>query len=260
MAGGRARHESVIRRGGRSDKIDGDTEVHDEGNALLHRKIYTVAAVAALALTQQACAGSTSEEPGGAAAPTTTTTTTAATAPSSSAAPTQAATSTTSTTPAATKAPAGKATKGSGAILAGKRQVVIKPVQSAESIVALDKGRLTTIDGEAEHTLFVLSPTSGKFLIKTAKVVSGGEPLCLVVKTNGTGSLTVASAACDAGKSDQLFTIEAAGKAWSIANGDAFLQLSPKYGIIARELGDAPLTTTFTFVDNGASTLPKLGD
>ncbi|GIF30807.1 hypothetical protein [Actinoplanes utahensis] len=224
---------------------------------MLHRKIYTVAAGAALALALQACSGSTSsEEPAKVAATTPAVSTPAAATSAGAAAEKPSATPTRSksdTEPGGTGA--------ADPILAGKRQVVIKPVQSTESIVALDKGRLTTIDGEAEHTLFVLSPTSGKFLIKTAKVVSGGEPLCLVIKTNGSNPLTVGSAACDAGKADQLFTIDAVeGKNYSIANGDAFLQLSGKYGIIAQELGDAPLTTTFNFVDNGASTLPKLGD
>lgn len=249
----------MIRAGHGSSRINGDERVHDEGNTLRHRKIYTVAAVAALALTQQACSGGTSAAEPGTAAPTTA----GATAEKPSASPAGSRTPGTKTgNKTETGTGSGKGTAGAGdPILAGKRQVVIKPVQSTESIVALDKGRLTTIDGEADHTLFVLSPTGGKHLIKTAKVVSGGEPLCLYIKTNGSDPLTVAATACDAGKADQLFTIDAVkGRNYSIANGDAFLQLSPQYGIIAQELGDAPLTTTFAFVDSGASTLPKLGD
>jgi hypothetical protein len=152
----------------------------------------------------------------------------------------------------------GSASKG---ILAGKRQVVIKPAEAFESILAVDgHGRLNLTDGEAEHGLFVLAPVGDKYLIKTAKADAGGEPSCMGIKTNGSGSLTVEAAACDAGRAGQLFTIAPQkGKGtYAISNQDAFLQVSGRGGLIAEELGDAPLTTTFAFVDNGPSTLPAL--
>ncbi|MFI5933914.1 hypothetical protein [Actinoplanes sp. NPDC051494] len=149
-------------------------------------------------------------------------------------------------------------------ILAGKRQIVIKPIPGFESIVAVDdKGRLGLTDGEAEHGLFVLTPHNGKYLIKTAKADSSGEPSCMGIKNNGSSSLTVVATACDAGRAGQLFTIteqdakEQGDPTYSISAQGAFLQVFPD-GLIAEELGDAPLETTYAFVDNGPSTLPAL--
>jgi hypothetical protein len=161
-----------------------------------------------------------------------------------------------------TKAATGKA---GDPILAGRRQVVIKPIPSLESIVVVDnRGRLTLTDGEAEHGLFVLTPAGDKYLIKTAQAGAGGEPSCLGVKNNGSASLTVEAAACDAGRAGQLFTItrqqaktKDGSPTYAISNRGAFLQVFPS-GLIAEELGDAPLKTTFAFVDNGPATLPAL--
>ncbi len=148
-------------------------------------------------------------------------------------------------------------------ILAGRRQVVIKPVPSYESIVVVDdRGRLGLTDGDAEHNLFVLAPSGDKFQIKTAKAGTGGEPSCLGIKSGGT-SLTVEAAACDAGRAGQLFTLtrqkakENGDPTYAISNQGAFLQES-RSGLIAEELGDSPLRTTFAFVDNGPATLPAL--
>jgi hypothetical protein len=163
-----------------------------------------------------------------------------------------------SAVPAATKAAGSKAP--ASPILAGRRQIVIKPVPSFESIVAVDaKGRLGLTDGAAEHGLFVLTPVGDKFQIKTAKVGAGGEPSCMGIKKNGTGSLTVVAAACDTSRSGQLFTITRQTKkpTYAISHESAFLQEFPS-GLIAEELGDAPLKTTYEFVDNGPSELPSL--
>jgi hypothetical protein len=150
-------------------------------------------------------------------------------------------------------------------ILAGKRQIVIKPNPSFEEIVAVDeKGRLGLTDGEAPKGLFVLTPVGDKFQIKTATVEAGGEPSCMGIKSDGSRSLTVAAAPCDTGRAGQLFTItkqkatDSEGlPTYAISNDSAFLQVFPS-GLIAEELGDAPLKTTYSFVDNGPSTLPAL--
>lgn len=150
-----------------------------------------------------------------------------------------------------------------GSILAGKRQVVIKPNPGSESIVAFDaKGRLSLIDGEAEHALFVLTPSGDKFLITTAKAASGGEPDCVGVKASGSASLTLVATPCDTSRKGQLFTIteqkKVAGRpAYSISVAGAFLQVGPS-GLIAEELGDGPVKTTFSFVDNGPASQPVL--
>jgi len=153
---------------------------------------------------------------------------------------------------------------GRSEILTGKRQIVIKPSQTTESIVAYDvKGRLTLIDGEAEHGLFVLVPAGDKFLIKTAKSSTGGEPDCAGTRNNGSAPLTVVATVCDASRRGQLFTITEQGAddegdpTYAISVNDAFLQMGES-GLIAEELGDAPLETTFSFVDNGEATLPIL--
>ncbi|WP_430788403.1 hypothetical protein [Actinoplanes sp. G11-F43] len=149
-------------------------------------------------------------------------------------------------------------------ILKGKRQVVIKPIPSFESIVAIDsKGRLGLTDGEAKYTLFVLSPVGEKFQIKTAKAGDGKKAACIGIKNNGSKPLTLVATKCDQKRAGQLFTItklkakDNGRPTYAISNSSAFVQYFPKSGLIAEELGDAPLMTSFSFVDNGPA--PKLG-
>ncbi|GAA1652039.1 hypothetical protein GCM10009828_096490 [Actinoplanes couchii] len=216
------------------------------------RNLGMITAVAALALTQQACANGTSPQ-------TAPETTTSAASPSLSPSPEK------STEPT-TKAPTSKPPKADpkDPILAGKRQVVIAPVESFEGIVVLDEqGNLGMTDGEADRGLFVFTPHNGKFQIKTAKVGTGGEPDCLSVKTNGSQPLTAVAVACDTSKAEQLFDVVPTGKkdnnrpVYTIANRDALLRTSSS-GLIFEELGDGPVITTFVLVDNGKSTLPAL--
>jgi hypothetical protein len=220
---------------------------------------------AGVMLTQQACASIDDET----AAP--------ATSASPSAEPISAAPSSAEPTAVAPPSAAPTSTSstgdnsddsGSGSpedILAGKRQIVIRPVQTSESILAVDtKGRLNVTDGDSGHSLFVLAKEGNKYLIKTAKAGAGGEPSCMGIKSNGSNSLTVVAAACDAGRAGQLFTIRKQEKkvngrpAYAIDNQGAFLQIPSDAGLIAEELGDSPLRTTYTFVDNGKSSLPIL--
>ncbi|MFG1607541.1 hypothetical protein [Actinoplanes sp. NPDC049265] len=207
---------------------------------------------AGLVLTQPACTpaaapvaappSATATDPAPAASP----------SPSSSSSPSPSAT---------TKSESGS----SGSPLSGRRQVVIRPNPSTESIVAVDaKGRLTLTDGQPEHSLFVFSPVGGKYQIKTATAGTGGEPDCMGVKSNGSAPLTVVATACDTSRAGQLFDVarqkknDAQGRpTYTIANQGAFLQERPT-GLIAEELGDSPLETTFSLVDNGPSTLPSL--
>jgi hypothetical protein len=144
-------------------------------------------------------------------------------------------------------------------VLAGTRQVAIVPVPSFESALALDaKGRLGLTDGESDRSLFVFTPSGQRFLIKTAKAdADSGEPSCLSIQVNGSNPLTVVAAPCDAGSADQQFEVSARGKSYSISSQSAFLQVV-RGEVIAEELGDAPLRTTFKLVDNGKATLPAL--
>ena len=128
------------------------------------------------------------------------------------------------------------------AILEGKRQVVIRPVPSAESIVAVGAdGRLSTTDGEAAHSLFVLTPVGDKHQIRTP----GADASCMGVTDEG----AVIAGACDSGRAGQLFTITAHKHVYAISNQGSYLQIAPEGGLIV----DPPLRTTFTFVDNGAA-------
>ncbi|WP_250009897.1 hypothetical protein [Actinoplanes sp. M2I2] len=148
---------------------------------------------------------------------------------------------------------------GYGPILSGKRQVVIRPAQEAEGILAVDaQGRLNLTDGEAEHTLFVFVPVrDGLHQIRTARAGSGGEPSCMGIRSNGSNPLTVVAAACDTRRAGQLFRVreapEAEADGYGISNQGAYLQISAERGLIAEKLGDAPLRTVYTFVDNGAA-------
>ena len=228
---------------------------------------------AGLVLTQQACTPSDrqSNAPVAFTAPTEASSQAAGTKTASGTKPsTGTKTSSGTKTTGGTKTSSGTKTSTAGKkskvdpILAGKRQIVIAPIPSFESVVVVDdSGRLSLTDGEAEHSMFVLTPVGDKYLIKTAKAGAGGEPSCMGIKNNGTGSLTVVAAACDTRRAGQLFTI-ARQKAksnglptYAISNQSAFLQVFPS-GLIAEELGDAPLKTTYAFVDNGPSTLPSL--
>jgi hypothetical protein len=217
-----------------------------------------VVAAAGLVMAQQACSiGRKSGEPVAFNTPSASPSAAAPSPAQSSAAP--------ASSSSASSGGGASAGGGAGAILAGKRQIVIAPIPSFESIVAVDaEGRLNVTNGEAEHGLFVLTPVNGKYQIKTAKAGAGGEPSCMGVKSNGSASLTVVAAACDAGRAGQLFTIteqkakDAKGRpTYAISNQGAFLQVFPK-GLIAEELGDSELETTYAFVDNGPSTLPAL--
>ena len=228
-------------------------------------------AVATLALSQQACSATDPDTSAAAPAVTASETATTASPTVTTADPTARSDDDAPATPRhrSSSSKASRDTAGSAdRILQGRRQVVIKPVQSSESVLALaDDNRLTTTDGAAGRSLFVLTPNGRSYLIKTATAGRGGEPSCLGVRSNGSDPLTVEAAACDAGRAEQLFTIRAQGRrdaagrpVYSISNRGAFLRLAGRSGLIAEELGDSPLTTTFTFVDNGPATLPQLGD
>jgi hypothetical protein len=156
--------------------------------------------------------------------------------------------------------------------LDGKRQVFLLPRiddnELPDSVLAVTpSGRIQVTDDYADRALFVPVPRGGgakERLIKTGTLRSAGEPFCLEVSGNGTDPLTVVTAACDAGEPAQLFTFEAVGKdgdgqtTYSVRNRDAFLQWHPLGGIglIAEELGDSALETTFALRDQGPAALP----
>ncbi len=154
-----------------------------------------------------------------------------------------------------------------GEILDGERQIVLKPVPGFESVLAVDdKGRLTLTDGPGVISLFVLTRVGDRHQIRTAKDDGTGERPCMGLKSNGSNPLTVVAAVCDTSATGQLFRITPQDRevdglpTYAIAaEGGAFLQISEQRGLIAEELGDSELRTTFSFVDNGPTPPPPTG-
>jgi len=139
-------------------------------------------------------------------------------------------------------------------------------VQAFESGLSLLNGRLVEVDDDSGRQLFVPSPLGGnRYLIKAYGRPNNhpatDEPSCWQLHNPGTTeSLTVQAAVCDAGNRDQWFTITAKGeRTYAISNASAFLQHFPASGLILEELGDAPLRSTFRFVDNGPARRPAGG-
>jgi hypothetical protein len=188
-------------------------------------------------------------------------------------APAPSAPSASSAGPAATSG-LGSAPAPAGA-LDGKRQVFFLPRlddnELPDSVLAVTAGgRVQVTDEYAAGALFVPVPKergAKERLIKTGRLRGAGDPFCLQVSSNGADPLTVVTAVCDAGKAAQLFTFDEAGKdgegrtTYAVRNRDAFLQWHPLggVGLIAEELGDSQLETTFTLQDQGAAALPEAG-
>ncbi|BFU42844.1 hypothetical protein [Krasilnikovia sp. MM14-A1004] len=158
------------------------------------------------------------------------------------------------------------------AVLSGKRQVFLfvldKGVEVPESVVAVTpSGRVGITADYGDRALFVPVPTapgSSEHLIKTGKLTAGGEPYCVRVRNNGSNPLTVVTAACDASDPAQRFVFAEHGRdnqqrmTYAVRNGDAYLRWNPTgtSGLIAEEIGDGTLDTTFVLIDRGAATLP----
>ncbi|MGN9809554.1 hypothetical protein ACTMSW_09360 [Micromonospora sp. BQ11] len=233
----------------------------------MHHRIPRLVRTAAIAtawsslvLAQQACAPSGTADPASSASATPQSS--AATAPAGEPVPTP--------TPSLSGSAGPGVDSGASPILRGERQVVIRPVEAFEAILAVDgKGRLNLTDGDADKGLFVLFPIgNGRYQIKTAKAQSGGEPACMGLRDNGTSSPTIVAAACDVSAKGQLFSIEPTGTkdaqgrplyAISTAGGH-YLRSLDGQGLVAQNGGEAGSRTTFSFVDNGAAQLPQVGD
>jgi hypothetical protein len=176
--------------------------------------------------------------------------------------------------------PSASATAGLGGApaaggLDGKRQVFLLPLlddtELPDSVLAVTAGgRVQVTDDYDDSALFVPVPNgrgAKERLIKTGTLRAGGEPFCLQVGGKDASPLTVVTAACDAREPAQLFTFEASGEddegrtTYAVRNRGAFLQWHPLggTGLVAEELGDSPLETTFALLDQGAAALPKTG-
>lgn len=162
--------------------------------------------------------------------------------------------------------PGKSAATGGASVLSGERQVTIVRAQAFESGLSMsDDGKLVEADDDSGRQLFVPTPLGeGRYLVKAYTRANdhpaADEPSCWQVHNPQTSEpLTVEAAPCDADNPDQWFTITRSGKrTYAISNASAYLQHSPSRGLILEELGDAPLRSTFRFVDNGPA--PTVGD
>ncbi|MCX4469479.1 hypothetical protein C5N14_30300 [Micromonospora sp. MW-13] len=140
----------------------------------------------------------------------------------------------------------------------GQRQFAVVRSSAWESAVSLlDDGRLAEVDGDDGRSLFVFVPqASGTHLVRTAEPDADGTRHCWQVQAAGSGPLAIVAAPCSPADPRQQFSIEPRGQdgdkpTYAISNRSAYLQHSSQRGLILEELGDAPLTTVFRFVDNG---------
>ncbi|MFI1989382.1 hypothetical protein [Actinoplanes sp. NPDC020271] len=166
-------------------------------------------------------------------------------------------------------APAGFAPVGPGASIQPDRQYTFGTVQSGgqKLLTVGSDGIVTLTDHLEDRALFVpaaVKAGDAHYLLRTARIVEGGEALCLVVNSpGGTAPLNLKAAACDAGKDDQIFTFprSADGKGQLISAGDLFVLAETADGtVIVQESGEGDALTAFTVRDQGKSTLPRLGD
>jgi len=230
----------------------------------MHAYLRVTALAAILLVTQQSC-GTTTDEPTASAS--TRTSASASVGPSASAASGVGGAPTTS--PAVAKTTQASAA-GSGP-LSGARQVYFYVLNDGQevpesSLAVSSSGRVEVTEDYSGRALFVPTPSGSKYLIKTGTLRAGGEALCLKARISGSNPVTIVTGDCDAGDKNQLFTFLKQGKdnqgrmTYAIGNGDAFLQWNPTgtFGLIAEELGDAKLHTTFVAIDRGKSTVPAL--
>ena len=105
-------------------------------------------------------------------------------------------------------------------MLSGDRQVFLFVLDNGaevpDSVPAVtSSGRLDITADYGDRALLVpvpKSPGSKQFLVKTGKLRSGGEALCLQVQSNGSDPLTLVTKACDAGQKDQSFSFDENGR------------------------------------------------
>lgn len=162
----------------------------------------------------------------------------------------------------------------SGGVLSGKRQVFLYPldkgVEVPESVPAVTStGRLDITADYGERALLVpvpKSPGSKQFQIKTGKIRSGGEALCVQVQGNGSNPLTLVTKGCDTAQKDQLFKFDENGPdnqdrmTYLISVDGLYMHYSPDgtagTGLIVQESGEGDDLTSFVIIDRGQATIP----
>ncbi|SDT10583.1 hypothetical protein [Actinoplanes derwentensis] len=204
-----------------------------------------------------------------------------AAAPTADATTTEPATRTT-TRPAATATTAATGGSGTGSgggsgVFSGTRQVYLLPQNSEATLGVVNGGKIGLSSSFGDKELFVLTPdTAGgdEFHIRTAKVRSGGEALCVSAKLGAGGRPgTVVTAGCNAAAADQIFRFRQTGESngkptYTIRTGaDVFIIQDPTgeiagtgVGVAAVKIGEgtADIDTPFVIPDKGKASLPAL--
>jgi pyruvate/2-oxoglutarate dehydrogenase complex dihydrolipoamide acyltransferase (E2) component len=149
---------------------------------------------------------------------------------------------------AASPAPSQPAT---GRLPAADRAVQIRAVGGREErvLTVTADNRIATIPRGADpgdRELFTVAPIKQggtTYLIRTAKLRTGGEPSCLTRK-----DLAVTLTACDAAAKAQTFQLVGTGRNGYQLVADGYnIPLDRTDKVVAAERGDSPATTTFTF-------------
>jgi hypothetical protein len=186
-----------------------------------------------------------------------------------------------STAPSASKTPSSRPAASpsrpasGGGVLSGDRQVFFfvldKGAEVPESVPAVTSGGRVNITADyGERALFVpvpKSPGGKQFLIKTGKLRSGGEALCLQVQSNGSDPLTLVTKACDAAEKDQSFKFDENGRdnqdrmTYLISVDGLYMRYDPNgppgTGLIVQESGEGDDLTSFVIIDRGKATIPR---
>jgi hypothetical protein len=146
-------------------------------------------------------------------------------------------------------------------VFSGERNVVLLP-KNSEGILGIDRDlQATYAERQGARNQFVIVPTGNRFLVKTAKITRGGEPLCLQLAKK-----RVFVAACDAGLRQQQFSFRAASpsngkKTWTIrTTRHRYLVQNELGGFESAVIGEGTpdIDTPFLIVDKGAASLPAL--
>ncbi|MET8042408.1 hypothetical protein ABZU25_16285 [Micromonospora sp. NPDC005215] len=163
----------------------------------------------------------------------------------------------TPTPPAATLSSSSAPAVATDSLLSGKREITMARVQGSGDALELS-GRLEEGGDTGGRVLFVPTPIGGdRYVIKAFGTKddhpANDEPSCWQV--NGLDiepELTIEAAVCDVDNPIQRFTIVAKGAGtYAIGSETRFLQHAAGNGLILKELGNAPLGSTFRFVDRG---------
>ncbi len=167
-----------------------------------------------------------------------------------------------------TTAPPAFAPVGPGAAIEPGHQYTFGTVQSGgqKLLTVGPDGVVTLTDHLEDRALFVPTPVKAgaeEYLLKTGKIVKGGEALCLVVNSpGGSEPLNLKTAACDAGKDDQVFTFPASadnkGRLIEIAGLFAFAE-GGDGTVVVQESGEGDAMSAFTLRDQGKATIPQVG-